>query len=130
MRVLLSGKGFSGRGVECKLLTADQVDAVDNALNALLEPGDTAFTARIKQLKLGAQSMIRRVTEKGGLKSDDEMNAAKWVDVDVESLGADWAKYFNAKDTQLLRSIYEKNHGVSNAEVEGVLGKALMTSDD
>lgn len=128
-RVILNAPGCSGRGVEIVTLDSDQVDRINEAAAADCPSDATMYALRNRQTQLGIQSMVVGITKKK-VANQDELLAAEWEKLDAEKLSTEWKKYFSAKESAILRDMYLKYHVALQTEVDGIMGKAMMVSED
>ena len=131
----LVGKGFSGRGVRVRELDgAERDDALSSAAKDVgKEASNVEWSSAA--VRLCICKMIVSVTKQRGLTSTDEILKATWATVSEQQLltpGSEWSlgKLFNAKDQDVLASIYKRAHECTAKEVEDIMGKGLAVSED
>lgn len=133
IQVHLSGKRCSGRGVRFRELSASEVEEnAENAAKVALDPtakinANAAMDLKKAEWRMGSKRMVVAVTKKEGLK---DLSGAEWMPLTQAELDADWAKYFNAKDSAMLQALYREYHEISDEEIEAVVGKAVVVSED
>ncbi len=122
----LKGKGHNGRAVQLEPLDPD--DAENCLTMAAKLAGTEATPIEIKKTewRTGSKLFIKKYTEptENPLAPD-----TKWLTPKVGQFDHDMAKYFSAKDCQVLEAIYREYHEVTQAELEAIMGKALPVSE-
>ncbi len=128
--------------VRYRVLSPAQVDEIEALAAGDMEQGSTIVDLNNATLKAGLERMVAQVSDPIALvsaKSDDKSAEAetvnaqrfkdlKWREVTPGELSTEWNKIFTARDTSLLRRVFQREHVVSEAEVEAVLsGKVLET---
>lgn len=122
-----------GRGVRYEILPTDMVEKIlATAFAKLTADGGNPSALELQRLatRNGARAMVKQVT-KSLCRSAADQTAAKadpaaWRTItDAEyAVDEEWAKLFGTKEEQLLSQVYDREHNVSQAEVNDVLGKA------
>ena len=134
----LSGYASSGRGVKVRQLNPTEVDAA--GVEAARSVGKDCLNVEYNQAKAKelVERMLVAVTKATGLKSMDEVKAlpaSEWVPLTQAKLNDPEGEYrfnkiFTARDDGLLCGITSRLHIARVDEVEAIMGKALMVSED
>jgi hypothetical protein len=122
----LNRKGMSRRAVRIEPLTSTEIDENEKneAANITETTKNAEFNAAVAAL--GMRRMIQAVSE-----PTNEPKTAKFEDVSLAVLVQNWGKWFNAKDSALLRAIYLQEHTVTNEDLEAITsGKVELASED
>ncbi len=124
----LRGKGHSSRGVRVAALQSHEVE--DNLIAAAKLAGPDATPIEIKKTEWrnGIKLFIKAYTEpcENPLAAD-----VKWKKASVSGFDdGGLAKFFTAKDCQILESLYRDYHEVTQKEMDDIVGKALPVSGD
>ena len=127
-QIHLVGKGLTSRGVRCKVLSMQDVEAADKAAGALCTPESLQSEFQALSERFGMEMMVQEVTEKPCAEAD--LPTAKWKKVSAEHLNEHWKKYFGLKDTIALKSIYRKEHSLTQKEVDEIMGKKVELADE
>ena len=117
-QVHLKKPGCSGRGVRYRILKPSELDHNEMQAARGLEKDDTVLKYELDVLHMGLYMMVTAYTEPT---QKDLNGSAKWIKADPDSLETQWNELFTTKDTVLLKAIYKREHGTSNAEVEEIL---------
>lgn len=117
-RIHLKGKGFSGRGVQYKALSSTEIDHIELLAAKGLEKDASVVEYQSAVTRQGVIAMVEQVTDAGL----EDIGGASWRKVEAAQLDVKWDAYFTAKDTSVLRSLFNSEHGTSKAEVEAILG--------
>jgi len=124
----LKGKGHSGRAIRIGALLSHEVE--DNLVAAAKLAGTEATPVEIKKIEWrnGVKLFIRSFTEpcENPLAEDVKWKKSSVAIFDDEGL----AKYFTAKDCQVLESLYREYHEVTQKELDDIVGKPLPVSGD
>ncbi len=115
-RIHLAGAGLSGRSVRYKVLSMPDVDAIE--VSNIKAADKDASMWEIKQgiAMDGVRAMIQEVSEPH--KPNQPAQDVQWRKVDAKTLMLEWAKLFTTKDTSVLRRLYDREHVVSEKEVD------------
>ncbi len=111
--------GYSGRAVRYRLLSSDEVSHIERECSKLIKPGTTNFEFSEAIASMGAQAMVTEVTE--GPVDREGLPTAKWMKVTQEQMLNSWSSFFNAKDTAVLKKLYQVDHGVNDKELEEIV---------
>lgn len=117
-RVHLKGHGYSGRGVQYKILSSTEIDHIELLAAKALEKEATIVEYQSAVTRQGVIAMVEQVTDK----DVTDLGGAAWKRVESAQLDVNWNAYFTAKDTSVLRSLFNAEHGTSKAEVDAILG--------
>jgi hypothetical protein len=130
--VHLVGPGFSGRGVKLRKLSPTEKDDVYHA--AAVQAGDDGKRFMFIRAREGVTKMLLGVTEPG-LKTLDEVKAAKWTPLSVADLQTPDGPYyydtlFSSKEDEILCAKFRREHEVTQGEIDTILGKAIEAQED
>lgn len=125
-RIHLDKKGCSGRGVRYRILTGPELEENEVQAAKLLDKDATRAAYNVGVMRLGLNMMIQAVTPK----DVKDPATATWEAVDQSKLDIKWTEYFTTRDTVILKAIFEREHGCTEAEVQDILsGKVEELAD-
>lgn len=140
VRIHLTGRGHSGRGLEYKILSMAEVDKVEQLARGDIEEGNTMLDFQYAVAKNGLEHMIVGYTDPitperwAGLpvKQEDGSEKAQaplaWITCGPAEVGAQLTSLFTARDVAALRTIYRREHVVTDEDVDLIMGgKVLVT---
>lgn len=124
-----SGKkseGYSGRAVRFRVLTTAEIDHIK-----ALVAGEVTENTKLSQYNdmlaaVGVEQMVTGVSEPV---TPETLGAAKFRAMTPEAMAADRRTLFTTKDFELLRKLYFREHHVSDAEVEDIMGGIVGVVD-
>ena len=114
-QIHLNRKGMSQRAVRCEVLTFSQVDAAEKMAASDIKETTTNAEFNSQVVRIGMEMMIKSVSE-----PTKEPGVAKWTDVTPAELHLNWGKYFNAKDSAMLRAIHAQEHTVTKEDLDAI----------
>ncbi len=129
-QILLSATNCSGRGVRYKLLTPSERERVQLNAGKHVGPDTTILELRNLENRFGVQAMIVAYTKQTGFKDESKLMVENvvWQNTDAMELEDQYNKLFTAKDDAVLCRVYQKNHEVSESEVDAIMGKSIQVS--
>lgn len=121
----LKGKGHSGRAVRVEALSPE--DAEDMLTFAAKLAGDKATPIEIKKIewRTGVKQFITKFTDP----TEDPLTAT-WKKATPGLFDDDMAKFFTAKDCQVLEALYRDYHEITQVELDAIVGKALPVASE
>lgn len=117
-QVHLKKPGCSGRAVRYRILKPSELDHNEIQVARGLDKDDTVAQYQVEVQKLGLYMMVSAYSDPN---PKDLNGGAKWTKVDPDAIEAQWNDIFTTKDTAILKQIYNREHGTSQAEVEDIL---------
>ncbi len=137
LQFLLSGKNSSGRGVRMRILGPNETDEASIAAARIVGKDAINIEYGVAQVREMAERCLVAVTKPYGIKSDDELRSlpeSAWEKLTPERLNmpGDWqyTHLFTAKDDGVICGIIKRMHTPTSEEIDAILGKALMVSED
>jgi hypothetical protein len=126
-QVHLSGKGLCGRAVRYETLDAEQIEQIEAATaNAL---GKEVLFSEYRR-KVAMEALGRMISSYTEPVAEKDLPAAKWLPRPPDGILRHWKELFGARDSAMLRQIYEREHSVSDADVEAIMGKKVAVVED
>ena len=124
--IQLVGAGYSGRGVRVRMVGWKQQMAIEKSAAATITPESKQieYTAEIQ--RYGTYAMIVSITEPC---TPGEHVAGPWKPMTAAILEESWDDFFTPKDTSAIRQMHDRMHGVTAAEVDAIMGKAIPFVD-
>ncbi len=123
----LKGKGLSGRAVQLEPLEPDDAETMLTMAAKLAGPEATPIEIKKIEWRNGSKQFIKAYTDPC---ENPRAEGTKWKKPTPGQFDHEMAKYFTAKDCQILEAIYREYHEVTQAELEAITGKALPVSTD
>jgi hypothetical protein len=125
-QIHLNRKGMSGRAVRCEGLTLKQIESAEASAASECNKESLQAEFNAKTVRYGLEFMVKEITDAG----IHDPASAKWTPVNPTDLHMNWSKYFNPKDSALLKAIYAQEHGVSQEDLDAItLGKVEVLAD-
>jgi len=116
----LTAPGCSRKGIRVRALSATDMDAALEAAAKLLSPDATPVQIARTENRMGAEAMLVEVS-KAPSDSAEALLTAAWEPFDPNAR----RPQLNAKDWNVLMSIYVRTYSVSRSELDDIMGKAL-----
>lgn len=123
-RVHLVGPGHSGRYVRYRVLSSTEVDQVEKLASDEMEKDSNTFDLNTAVARNGLERMVVAVTEpaKNG-------TVPAFTPCTPGELSTQWAKLFTARDTAVLKRLYQREHVVTEAEVDAIMEGKVQETD-
>ena len=136
MQLLLNAKRCSGRGVKIRTLSPDERDRASIVAAKVAGKDAQIIEFSTAQLKEFVTLSVVEVTKQSGFKTMDDLMKpdVEWIKVTPAEFAFEgplkYSKLFNAKDDDILGHVVNSLLVASRDEVEDIVGKALMVSED
>lgn len=123
----LTGNHHSGRAVRVKSL--DDIAVGENLTNAakLISPDATGIELKKREWSLGVKLFVVQISDPC---EDPFALSVKWKKVTPMDFDEGLKKYFTAKDVMFLEGLYRDYHDISQADMDKIVGKVKVVSED
>ncbi len=132
---LLPAPGLSGRGIRYRTLSPSERDEVILKASVLCKGNDDPRAFALFQAREGIKAMLVAVSKRSGIEKREELPLKddEYETLTAEKLELDerlrYDRLFSVRDDEVLVGIFNRLHGVKQAEVDAIFFGAVRLSE-